>query len=94
MSNQLLKTTVISVIAVAALSLSTSALAGVQCTTEPKEKWMTEDAMKKQITDAGYRIAKFKITGGQCYEIYGTDSSGKKVEIYYNPVNGNVVKQK
>ena len=37
---------------------------------------------------------KFKTTKGNCYEIYGKDKAGQKVEIYYNPVDGSIVKEK
>ena len=73
-------------------------LAGVaeakkSCTTEPKEKWMSEEAFKAKIEAEGYTIKKFK-QPGTCYEIYGTDKEGKKVEIYFNPVDGSIVKAK
>jgi hypothetical protein len=40
-----------------------------------------------------FKIKKFKQLGS-CYEIYGTNKEGKKVEIYYNPVDGSVVNEK
>jgi hypothetical protein len=73
--------------------VSISAFAKKDCTTEPKEKWMQEDAFKKKVEAEGYKISKFK-QPGTCYEIYGTDKTGKKVEIYFNPVDGSIVKQK
>jgi hypothetical protein len=39
----------------------------------------------------GYEIKKFKVTGGNCYEIYGYDKDKRKVEIYFDPVSGKVV---
>ena len=81
-------------LALIVLILATSmAHAKKSCTTEPKEKWMTEEAFKKMVTDKGYTIKKFK-QPGTCYEIYGTDKSGKKVEIYFNPVDGSIVTEK
>ena len=76
-----------------AVTLAAPAFAGPQCTTEPKGKWMTEAAMKAQIEKDGYRIKTFQVSGS-CYEIYGFDKEGKKVEIYFNPVDGAVVKKK
>lgn len=70
-----------------------AAYAKKDCTTEPKEKWMSEEAFKKMVTDQGYTIKKFK-TPGTCYEIYGTNKEGKKVEIYFNPVDGSIAKKK
>lgn len=73
------------------LSLYGTAYAKKSCTTEPKEKWMTEEAFKKKVEEQGYKIRKFK-QPGTCYEIYGTNKDGKNVEIYFNPVDGSVVK--
>ena len=67
--------------------------AAKRCTDEPKEKWMSVDEFKKQKEAEGYKIRKFK-QPGTCYEIYGTDKDGKDVEIYFNPVDGSVVKKK
>lgn len=63
------------------------------CTTEPKEKWMTEENFKKMVMDQGYTIKKFKISGA-CYEIYGKNKEGKSVEIYFNPMDGSIAKSK
>lgn len=68
-----------------------SAFAKKHCTDEPKEKWMSEADFKKKVEAEGYKIRKFK-QPGTCYEIYGTDKDGKKVEIYFNPVDGSIVK--
>lgn len=62
------------------------------CTTEPIDKWMSEADFKKKVEADGYKISKFK-QPGSCYEIYGTDKEGKKVEIYFNPVDGSIVKK-
>nr|BFD57991.1 PepSY domain-containing protein [Bdellovibrio sp. CKG001]BFD61419.1 PepSY domain-containing protein [Bdellovibrio sp. HM001]BFD65088.1 PepSY domain-containing protein [Bdellovibrio sp. HAGR004] len=75
------------------VSAASSAYAKKECTTEPKEKWMTEEAFKKKVEAEGYKISKFK-QPGTCYEIYGTNKDGKKVEIYFNPVDGSIVKSK
>ena len=79
---------------IATLALVTStAQAKKNCTDEPKEKWMAIEEFKKQKEAEGYQIRKFK-QPGTCYEIYGIDKSGKKVEVYFNPVDGSVVKSK
>ncbi|MCE3012860.1 MAG: PepSY domain-containing protein [Proteobacteria bacterium] len=77
-----------------ALSLSSGlAFAKKNCTDEPKEKWMSEESFKKKAEAEGYTIKKFK-QPGTCYEIYGTNKEGKKVEVYFNPVDGTPVKSK
>lgn len=71
-----------------------TALASPKCTTEPKSKWLSEEAMKKKIADMGYtKIRVFKTTTSGCYEIYGYTEAGKKAEVYFNPVNGAVVEK-
>ena len=80
----------------AAISLmlaSGVAFAKKDCTDQPKEKWMSEADFKKKVEAEGYTIKKFK-QPGTCYEIYGTNKEGKKVEIYFNPVDGSVKKEK
>lgn len=67
--------------------------AAKSCTDQPKEKWMTVEQFKKQKEAEGYKIRKFK-QPGTCYEIYGTDKDGNDVEIYFNPVDGSIVKRK
>jgi hypothetical protein len=62
------------------------------CTDQPREKWMNEEDFKKRMQGEGYKIRKFK-QPGSCYEIYGTNKDGKNVEIYFNPVDGSVVKE-
>ncbi|MEI7973284.1 MAG: PepSY domain-containing protein [Bdellovibrio sp.] len=70
------------------LALQPLALASKKnCTNEPKEKWMKIEDFKKKIEAQGYQIRKFK-QPGTCYEIYGKDSQGKSIEIYFNPVTG------
>jgi hypothetical protein len=75
------------------LMVSGAALAKKNCTDQPKEKWMTEADFKKKVEAEGYKIRKFK-QPGTCYEIYGLNKDGKKVEIYFNPVDGSIVKEK
>ena len=80
-------------VAATALSFAGVAVAGPQCTDAPKSEWMSEDAMKQELVDQGYTIDKFKVTDGNCYEIYGEDKGGVKVEIYFNPVDGEAVEE-
>ena len=66
-----------------ALGASGAALAKADCKPYPKDEWMKEADAKARIESQGYKIAKFKVDGN-CYEIYGTNKEGKKVEIYYD----------
>jgi hypothetical protein len=74
-----------------AAGLSTTALASADCPKHPKEQWLPQADAKARIEAQGYTIKKFKVDG-QCYEIYGTDKNGKKVEIYFDTKTLEVVK--
>lgn len=77
----------------AALLVSQSVFAGADCPAAPKSEWMSElDMQKKIVNEYGFSIDKFKIDDN-CYEIYGKSPEGK-VEVYFNPVDGSIVKQR
>ncbi|MBO3761206.1 PepSY domain-containing protein [Ciceribacter sp. L1K23] len=78
------------------LSLMTlSAAAGIARASEnhecnvPKDKWMTEDAMKAKAVELGYDVRQVKVEDG-CYEVYGI-KDGKKVEAIFNPETGEQI---
>lgn len=75
------------------LLVGASAYAGPECTQETKSKWMEQKKFQQDLVKDGYKIKKFKVTDGNCYEIYGWNKEGKKVEIYFNPVDGKKVKE-
>jgi hypothetical protein len=79
-------------LALALLLGSTGAFAATQCTTADKSTWQDPQAFQAKLKEQGYKINKFKVTQGNCYEIYGFDKDGRKVEIYHDPVSGKAVK--
>jgi hypothetical protein len=70
-----------------------AAQAGPSCNV-PKSQWMKESEFRTQLEQKGYQIRTFKVSKGQCYEIYGLDKAGHKVEIYFNPATGAVLESK
>jgi len=72
--------------------LSPLALAGPECTTEDKSRWQDQAKFQEDLKAQGYKINVFKVTDGNCYEIYGWDKEQRKVEIYFDPVSGKAVK--
>ena len=72
-------------------TLSASALAKADCKAYPKAEWMKEADAKAKIEAQGYTISKFKVDGN-CYEIYGKNKEGKKVEIYFDAKTLETVK--
>ncbi|MFG1245159.1 PepSY domain-containing protein [Xanthobacter flavus] len=72
--------------------LSSAAQASPTSTKEPREKWLSEETMKQKIAEMGFsNIKVFKKTTSGCYEIYGYNKDGKKAEVYFNPVTGEIV---
>jgi hypothetical protein len=70
-----------------------SAAAEPQCTAESKDKWISESDMKSKISGLGYQAKVFKVTKGNCYEIYGLDKAGKRIEVYFHPITGKIVEE-
>lgn len=77
---------------ITSMLFSSLSFAAVECTKEPTAKWQDQALFKKNL-EATYKIKNFKVTKGNCYEIYGFNKEGKKVEIYFNPVTGEKVKE-
>ncbi|MCG6200067.1 PepSY domain-containing protein [Psychromonas antarctica] len=75
------------------LFIASYSYADPQCTQMPETQWMPFATAKQQIVDQGYTIKKFKKTSTNCYELYGHDSNGKRVEIYFNPTDMSVIKE-
>jgi hypothetical protein len=75
----------------AAAATPMPAWAKADCKAHPKADWMSEADAKARLVAQGYKIAKFKVDGN-CYEIYGTNKDGKKVEIYFDTKSLDVVK--
>ena len=74
-----------------AATASTSVLASAKCPKHPKAEWLPQAEAKARIEAQGYAIRRFKVDG-ECYEIYGKDRHGKKVEIYFDTKTLEVVK--
>ncbi|WP_407276004.1 PepSY domain-containing protein [Halothiobacillus sp. DCM-1] len=77
----------------AALLATSAAFAGPDCTQEPREKWIPPVEMLTQAMKDVPKMNVFKVTKGNCYEIYGWDAKGEKVEIYYHPITGEIAKR-
>ncbi|MGI9408764.1 MAG: PepSY domain-containing protein [Hyphomicrobiaceae bacterium] len=81
-----------SLFAAAFLLAAGPALAGPHCTDEPKSTWLSKAEMVEQIKADDYKISVFKVTSGRCYEIYGRDKNGRRVEVYFHPVTGQAIR--
>jgi len=74
------------------ISIPLSSFAVVNCTKEDRTRWLDQTKFQENLKGEGYKVKVFKVTKGNCYEIYGKNKDGKKVEIYFNPVTGDGIK--
>jgi hypothetical protein len=77
------------------LSAAATAFAGPTCTSEPESKWISEADMAKRLQALGYQdnVKKLHVSKGKCWEIYGTDKQGRKVEVYFHPITGAIAEE-
>jgi len=75
---------------------------GFICDSGDQTSWKTRDQLQSAIETEGWKVRKIKVDGG-CYEVYGTNPDGKRVEAYFDPLTlekllvaqrGNILFQK
>lgn len=91
-----MKTTLLTATLLAALVPAGAALADDDdraCGNAPRDQWMSEDALKARVTELGYQVRGIDTDDG-CYEVYAVDGNGVRSEIYFNPVSGEIVRNK
>ncbi|WP_174874837.1 PepSY domain-containing protein [Vogesella oryzae] len=67
--------------------VASAAFASVPCPAQPAAKWQKEADFRQLLEKQGYRISKLEVSGN-CYEVYGRNKEGNKVEILFDPVSG------
>ena len=58
-----------------------------QCEATAKPDWLTEDQLTERLEASGWSVRFVKEDGG-CWEVYGTNPDGQRVEGYFHPVTG------
>lgn len=74
------------------LLIASPALAADICTDHPKEQWMTQEQITALAAGQGYEVKAVKEEDG-CWEVKG-NKDGARVEAYFDPVTGDLVKTK
>jgi hypothetical protein len=85
----------ISVVAAAVAMLATTVQAGSfgqSCTTAPQSQWLTVDVLQSKVEALGYKVQKAKLKNG-CGELYTSDKSGNRIELFVDPSSGKIVGQ-
>lgn len=59
----------------------------MKCNVPDQTTWMSQEDLTTMYVEQGYEVKNIKIDEG-CYEIYGIDANGERVEIYVDPVTG------
>lgn len=71
------------IVACIVMSLAGLATAGPECKVPP-DKWMKESDFRFHLKRQGYLIKTIKIVNG-CYEVYGLDPFGQRIQILFHP---------
>ena len=69
--------------AVAIVMASNAWAAGAACSTAPKAQWQPQSKLEDMLKADGLTVRQIKEENG-CYEVYATDTAGKKVNVAYN----------
>lgn len=56
----------------------------VECPKIPKEEWKPQMELQRKLTEEGWRVRQVKVFN-TCYEVYGFDAKGERVEVFFNP---------
>jgi hypothetical protein len=81
-----------------ALSLLIATVAGIgsaaaeDICSVPQAEWQPKEALQKKLESEGWTIKAIKIDEG-CFEVYGKDAAGKKMETYFDPKSFEVKKE-
>jgi hypothetical protein len=74
--------------AVLAASLAASpahATGRATCDSGAQSGWQSMDELEKMLKDQKWQVRRIKVDGG-CYEVYGFNDKGERVEAYFHPV--------
>ena len=69
----------------ALLTLPAQATGLATCDSGPADKWQPQVKLEKQLVAKQWQVRRIKVDGG-CYEVYGMNEKGERVEAYFHPV--------
>jgi hypothetical protein len=58
----------------------------------PIADWQPKEALQQKLENEGWEIRRIKTDDG-CYEVYGFDKDGRRMETYFDPKTLVVVDQ-
>lgn len=87
-----MKTTFIAAALVAVLAPA-AASASSNCPNVPRDQWMSDAQITAKAKGLGYDVRELKSEDG-CLEAYAFDRQGNRVEVYFHPGTGDVLRVK
>ncbi len=73
----------VALIAAFAVAVASPAFAAGTCSTSPQSSWQPQSSLETQLKSEGLTVRQIKVENG-CYEVYATDSAGKRLNLAYN----------
>ncbi len=67
-----------------ALALGGSAFAEEPACKSPEAEWQPKEVLQQKLEADGWKVKTIKTNNG-CYEVYGIDAKGNKMESYFDP---------
>jgi len=78
--------------AAAVAMLSVPAFADdTRCNSPAQSQWMSQADLSAMYAEKGYNVKGIEVENG-CYEVKALDANGARVEIYADPMTGEIVK--
>ncbi len=65
----------------------------VKCKAYPKEEWKAPSELQQKLEKDGWTIRRMEKTSS-CYEVYGKDPKGNRVEAFFDPKTFERVEEK
>ena len=60
------------------------------CESGDQSNWKTQAELRTEVKENGWEVRHIKVDGG-CYELYGQNPDGKRVEAYFDPITLEVL---
>lgn len=80
-----MKLALVTTFAIASLAAASAQATGLAtCDSGPKAGWQSQEKLTQDLTARGWKVNRIKEDGG-CYEVYGMNEKGQRVEAYFHP---------
>ncbi len=73
----------VALLAATAFVFASPAFAAGSCSTAPQASWQPQSNLEAQLKSEGLTVRQIKVENG-CFEVYATDSAGKRMNLAYN----------